>query len=327
MKPYVYILAAVSAALIVLQSCNNTPASAVEGDYIPEAQSVQINGVIINLADWPGCSVSIRSIDGDNAEVTLDSLLLGFDTLTVKCSVTSQGRDKYAFSGDFEDNDRDIGVSGTVNKGRLSISITDIFTSPVTGRWTPAMGEDGLIKLSLQLSSPVITDDSAAVRLQEAARAFVTPLIEDLGYIELDRTGYVNISWNGQTDDIVSSLLSGVIQYYPLSRSGTVHLYLRRTVADGAGLPASPADIPFAYSVSGNTPSLTADKDGLNVWVAALLSLMEDYGYSDYINDGSPLGEMTEEEFSQLQAMLTLASGIIAMPATEYSITAQFEKS
>ena len=108
MKPYVYILAAVSAALIVLQSCNNTPASAVEGDYIPEAQSVQINGVIINLADWPGCSVSIRSIDGDNAEVTLDSLLLGFDTLTVKCSVTSQGRDKYAFSGDFEDNDRDM---------------------------------------------------------------------------------------------------------------------------------------------------------------------------------------------------------------------------
>ena len=54
---------------------------------------------------------------------------------------------------------------------------------------------------------------------------------------------------------------------------------------------------------------------------------MEDYGYSDYINDGSPLGEMTEEEFSQLQAMLTLASGIIVMPATEYSITAQFEKS
>lgn len=294
--------------------CQSSPSAAIQGDYTLEAQSVQINGIIINLGDWPGCSVTVTDIDGESAEVTVDSLLLGFDELSLPCKVTEEGKHKFSFTGDYEGNDRDISLSGNVNKGRLTLSITDVVTSPVAGRWLPATDENGLPDLDMEFSSPLVTDDSLVLQLENAAKAFLASELSGLEYLELDRTGYLNIE----------PLLEGIIQYYPEPAASSVHIYLRRTLTDGLGLPVSPMDIALTYSISGDNMTLRADKECLEPWVSLITGILGGYTYSDYISAGNPLGEMTEEEFNEMKSILTLVSGVLEMPATDYSLNMTF---
>ena len=70
------------AALLMplLTGCQSAPASALEGHYTLQAQSVQVNGTIINIGDWPGSSVTVSAVDDEAVTVCIDSLLPGFDT-------------------------------------------------------------------------------------------------------------------------------------------------------------------------------------------------------------------------------------------------------
>ena len=84
MKKAAYILLPL-VSLGILAGCSADPATAVEGEYTLEAQSVQINGVIINMGDWPGASVNIAGTGESSADVSIDSLLLGFEELSMPC--------------------------------------------------------------------------------------------------------------------------------------------------------------------------------------------------------------------------------------------------
>ena len=335
MKKAAYILLPL-VSLGILNGCSADPATAVEGDYSLGPQSVQINGVIINMGDWPGASVSITGTDESTADISLDSLLLGFDRLTLPCEVSRTDRDKYSFYGEYSGQDRDIELSGNVNKGKMSLSITDICTSEATGRWRTATEQDGLVSLSLSFECPLISEiplgdttislETAVELLNAAVRSTLTPALGQLDYIELSSTGYVNISWSGDISEELSPLLRDVIQYWPEPEQGRLHIYLRRTLTDGLGFPVSPLDIPAGCSVSGSDMTLTLDKTALKPFTDMLLSAAGDMTYDDYTDSGSPLGDLTEEQFDEYKSLVPVIQGVLAMPSTTYGAVTTFKK-
>ena len=251
MKKAAYILLPL-VSLGILAGCSADPATAVEGEYTLEAQSVQINGVIINMGDWPGASVSIAGTGESSADVSIDSLLLGFEELSMPCEVSRTDRDKYSFYGTYSGQDREIELNGSVNKGRLSLSITDLYTTEAAG--------DGLADLhitfectaisGIPLGDTTISLETAVALANAALRTALTPVLDHLDYMELSRTGYINIAWSGDISDALRPLLQDVIQYWPDPEQGQLHLYLRRTLTDGLGLPVSPLDVPAGCTLS-----------------------------------------------------------------------------
>lgn len=306
------------AALLMplLTGCQSAPASALEGHYTLQAQSVQVNGTIINIGDWPGSSVTVSAVDDEAVTVCIDSLLPGFDTLTFSATAAGDGKDRYTFTGTYSGQDRDISVTGTVKGSALSLSITDTCTSPVTGRWTVASGEDGLADITVAYSSPAVTEitvggitlpaDMAVQILQGLIREKLTPVLENLQYIELDRTGYVNLSWRGDISPELEPLLSGVVQYWPDPGNSWVHIYLRRTITDGLGLPVSPIDFALAYSTDGDgTLTLEIDQDTFAPWTGILLMA---------------LGSM-EDSTAPIAAILKEIAQSLLLPETVFSIS------
>lgn len=306
------------AALLMplLTGCQSAPASALEGHYTLQAQSVQVNGTIINIGDWPGSSVTVSAVDDEAVTVCIDSLLPGFDTLTFSATAAGDGKDRYTFTGSYSGQDRDISVTGTVKGSALSLSITDTCTSPVTGRWTVAYGEDGLADITVAYSSPAVTEitvggitlpaDMAVQMLQSLVRGYITPILENLQYIELDRTGYVNLSWRGDISPELEPLLSGVVQYWPDPGNSWVHIYLRRTITDGLGLPVSPIDFALAYSTDGDgTLTLEIDQDTFAPWTGILLMA---------------LGSM-EDSTAPIAAILKEIAQSLLLPETVFSIS------
>lgn len=336
MRNAAYILFLSLAGIGIVNGCSADPATAVEGDYSPGPQSVQINGVIINMGDWPGASVSITGTDESTADISLDSLLLGFDRLTLPCEVSRTDRDKYSFYGEYSGQDRDIELSGNVNKGKMSLSITDICTSEATGRWRTATEQDGLVSLSLSFECPLISEiplgdttislDTAVRMLNTALRASLTTALSPLDYIEMSNTGYVNISWSGDISEEFRPLFQDVIQYWPDPEHGSLHIYLRRTLTDGLGFPVSPLDIPAGCSVSGSDMTLTLDKTALEPFTDMLLSAAGDMTYDDYTDSGSPLGDLTEEQFDEYKSLVPVIQGVLAMPSTTYGAVTTFKK-
>lgn len=335
MKKSAYILLPL-VSLGILTGCSADPATAVEGEYTLEAQSVQINGVIINMGDWPGASVSIAGTGESSADVSIDSLLLGFEELSMPCEVSRTDRDKYSFYGAYSGQDREIELNGSVNKGRLSLSITDLYTTEAAGRWRPSSAEDGLADLHITFESTAISGiplgdttislETAVALANTALRTALTPVLDQLDYMELSRTGYINIAWSGDISDALRPLLQDVIQYWPDPEQGQIHLYLRRTLTDGLGLPVSPLDVPAGCTVSGSDMTLTLDKTALKPFADILLSAAGDLNYSDYTEAGSPLGDLTETQFDEYKALLPLIQGVLAMPSTTYGAEITFEK-
>ena len=314
-----------------LASCQTSPAAAVEGEYSLSAQSVQINGIIINMADWPGSSVSVAAVDDEAVTVTADSLLLGFDTLTIPATAAGNGDSKYTFSGSYTGRDRDISLTGTVNKGVLSLSITDICTSPVTGRWKAAVADDGLADISLSFYSPLVSDipygdggsipvEDALVLINAALREAITPELANLGYVELTRTSYVGINWNGDISSEAEPLLQDVIQYWPEPEASRLHIYLRRTITDGMGLEISPLDAALAYSTSEGSLMLSLDRKTISPWLGAISNTVNSTTYEAYLEAGSPFGELSMEEFTRYRSMASLLVASRSMPDTELSL-------
>lgn len=281
-KAFQHILLPAALLMPLLTGCQSAPASALEGHYTLQAQSVQVNGTIINIGDWPGSSVTVSAVDDEAVTVCIDSLLPGFDTLTLSATATGDGKDRYTFTGTYSGQDRDISVTGTVKSSTMSLSITDTCTSPVTGRWKVASGEDGLADITIAYSSPAVTEitvggitlpaDMAVQMLQSLVRGYITPILENLQYIELDRTGYVNLSWRGDISPELEPLLSGVVQYWPDPGNSWVHIYLRRTITDAVGSPVSPIDFALAYSIDGSgSPVLEINQDTFAPWTGVLI--------------------------------------------------------
>lgn len=317
--------------LSLLSGCQSSPAAAVEGEYELKDQSVRINGIIINMADWPGSSVSVTAVDEESVTVTVDSLLLGFGTLTVPGTAAVDGRGRYSFSGSFTGQDRDISVTGTVNKGSLSLSITDLHTTPAAGRWKVAAAVDGLADISVSFYSPMITEiplgDGNSISVEEALtllnailRSTVTPELDKLRYIEMTRTGYIGIALNGDISPDLEPLLQDVIQYWSEPDASRLHIYLRRTITDGLGLGISPLDAALAYSVSDGSMTLCLDRQTLSPWLEEISSAINSLSYGDYIEAGSPLGDIGKEEFRQLRSMASLLVTSLSIPGTELSL-------
>lgn len=306
------------AALLMplLTGCQSAPASALEGHYTLQAQSVQVNGTIINIGDWPGSSVTVSAVDDEAVTVCVDSLLPGFDTLILSATAAGDGKDRYTFTGSYSGQDRDISVTGTVKGSALSLSITDTCTSPVTGRWTVASGEDGLADITIAYSSPAVTEitvggitlpaDMAVQMLQSLVRGYITPILENLQYIELDRTGYVNLSWRGDISPELEPLLSGVVQYWPDPGNSWVHIYLRRTITDAVGSPVSPIDFALAYSIDGSgSPVLEINQDTFAPWTGVLILAL-----------GS-----VDESTAPIAAILKEIAQSLLLPETVFSIS------
>lgn len=306
------------AALLMplLTGCQSAPASALEGHYTLQAQSVQVNGTIINIGDWPGSSVTVSAVDDEAVTVCIDSLLPGFDTLTFYATAAGDRKDRYTFTGTYSGQDRDISVTGTVKGSALSLSITDTCTSPVTGRWTVASGEDGLADITIAYSSPAVTEitvggitlpaDMAVQILQGLIREKITPVLENLQYIELDRTGYVNLSWRGDISPELEPLLSGVVQYWPDPGNSWVHIYLRRTITDGLGLPVSPIDFALAYSIDGSgSPVLEINQDTFAPWTGVLILALSS----------------VDESTAPIAAILKEIAQSLLLPETVFSIS------
>lgn len=329
---YLYIAAAALAALA--SGCSTSPSASIEGEYELNSQSVQINGVIVNLADWPGSSVSVTSMDGDRVLVSIDSLLPGFDTLSIDAKAVKEGKDKYSFSSydPYYLKDREIQISGTVDKGELSLSVTDIYQSEITGRWKPAFDSDGLADMNIVFSSPLLTEidingqtismDVAVTLINVLAKSALTGYLGDLRRIELDNTGYVNISWDGDISPELEPALTGVVQYWSEPEDSCFHLYLRRTICDGLGLPVSPLDLTLRYFTEENGDTIGIGLDRTTA-LPLLLSLSESLNtltYADYTAAGAPLGDIGEESFDRLKATVALLPAAMAMPSTEFRI-------
>ena len=265
--------------LSLLSGCQSSPAAAVEGEYELKAQSVRINGIIINMADWPGSSVSVTAVDEESVTVTVDSLLLGFGTLT---------------------------VPGTA-------------------------AVDGLADISVSFYSPMITEiplgDGNSISVEEALtllnavlRSTVTPELDKLRYIEMTRTGYIGIALNGDISPDLEPLLQDVIQYWSEPDASRLHIYLRRTITDGLGLGISPLDAALACSVSDGSMTLCLDRQTLSPWLEEISSAINSLSYEDYIEAGSPLGDIGKEEFRQLRSMASLLVTSLSIPGTELSL-------
>lgn len=326
---------ALAALLQVPVSCQTAPATEIEGEYTLEAQSVQINGIIINIADWPGCSVKVTAADEDMASVSIDSLLPGIDTLTVSATVSRQHGSSYSFSSVSPSTvlDREISVSGTVNKGNMSISITDIYATPATGRWKVASSADGLAAVSISYSSPLVTEipvgDGSSLPLEDAlaivnayVRNVITPYLKDLEYLEFSTAGYVNIECDRLAGSDIEPLTNDVIQYWTDPANSRLHLYLRRTITDGLGMEISPLDAALSYRQEDSTLTVTIDQQTLAPWTGELLTLVQGLTYEDYTQAGSPLGEMTQEEFGQYKSMASLFITSLSIPGTELNVSA-----
>lgn len=318
-KTLLSILTASVCLTSLLTGCQSAPAPAMEGHYTLQAQSVQVNGTIINITDWPGSSVTISAVDDETVTVSIDSLLLGFDTLTVSATAAGEGKDKYTFSGTYSGQDRDISVSGTVDGSALSLSITDTCTSPATGRWTVARGDDGLADISITYSSPAVTEievggiggitlpvETAVELMNQLVRQNLTPTLDNLDYIELDRTGYLNISWKGDISTELEPLLTGVVQYWPAPDDSWIHLYLRRTITDAVGSPVSPIDFALAYSTDGSgSLALEINQDTFAPWTGILLMA---------------LGSM-EDSTAPIAAIVKEIAQSLTLPETAFSIS------
>lgn len=329
------ILLTVLAALMQMPvSCQSAPATEIEGEYTLKAQSVQINGIIINIADWPGCSVKLTAKDGDLVSVGIDSLLPGIDTMSVTATVSRQHGSSYSFSSvsPYSACNREISVSGTVNKGNMSISVTDIYRTPATGRWKVAVSDDGLAAISISFSSPLVTEiplgDGSSLPVEDALaivnayiRSLATPELDALEYIEFSSTGYVNIECDRLSGSDIEPLTENVIQYWTDSADLRLHLYLRRTITDGLGMGISPLDAALAYRHGNGLLTVTLDQQTTAPWTGELLKAIQGFTYDDYTQAGSPLGDITEEQFAQYSTMASLFVTSLSIPGTELNVS------
>lgn len=334
---YLSIAAAVLTPL--LAGCSTSPSDAVEGQYTLEAQSVQINGVIINLEDWPGSSVTLSPVDENGVIVSIDSLLPGFDSIAVGAEAVKDGKSRYSFSSydPYYIQDREIQVSGSVRNGKMSLSVSDISHSPVTGRWMPATGSDGLIKMQLIFSSPLASEislgditlpmETAVSILSALIRTTASSALPDLHYVELDRTGYVNISWSGNINPSLEPALAGVVQYWGEPESSSFHLYLRRAIADGLGLSTSPLDLTLRYfpKEDNHTIGIGLDRVTAAPLALAFSNALKPMTYAAYTEAGSPLGDLSEDSFNRLKSTAAMLATALALPSTEFII--EFELS
>ena len=332
---YKLLVTAAAAITPLLTGCQVSPATAIEGEYALGDQSVQINGIIINLADWPGSSVTVTATNEDHAVIRIDSLLPGIDSFSMTAYVAKESGSKYRFYSSepyYYSPDREIYISGNVRNGDITLSITDNRMSAVTGRWRPAYGSDGMIGMNLSFSSPLVTEitiggitlpiEDAVPLINSLAKSVITPLTAELRQIELDHSGYVSISWNGDIDPMIEPLLSGVVQYWTEYDTQRLHLYLRKTITDGIGLSVSPAELVLTYSGTedGSRLSIGLDRAAAAPIAELISSYLNSMTYEDYISAGSPLGEIDRDTFGQIQSTVTLLSAALAMPSTEFRL-------
>ena len=92
---YKLLVTAAVAITPLLTGCQVSPATAIEGEYALGDQSVQINGIIINLADWPGSSVTVTATNEDNAVIRIDSMLPGIDSFSMTADEAKEAGSKY----------------------------------------------------------------------------------------------------------------------------------------------------------------------------------------------------------------------------------------
>ena len=148
--------------------------------------------------------------------------------------------------------------------------------------------------------------DIAIELMNQLVRQNLTPTLDNLDYIELDRTGYLNISWKGDISTELEPLLTGVVQYWPAPDDSWIHLYLRRTITDAIGSPVSPIDFALAYSTDGSgSLALEINQDTFAPWTGILLMA---------------LGSM-EDSTAPIAAILKEIAQSLLLPETVFSIS------
>ena len=80
------------------------------------------------------------------------------------------------------------------------------------------------------------------------------------------------------------------------------------------------------HTVSGSDMTLTLEKTALEPFTDMLLSAAGDMTYDDYTDSGSPLGDLTEEQFDEYKSLVPVIQGVLAMPSTTYGAVTTFKK-
>lgn len=116
-------------------------------------------------------------------------------------------------------------------------------------------------------------------------------------------------------------MTENVIQYWTDSADLRLHLYLRRTITDGLGMGISPLDAALAYRHGNGLLTVTLDQQTTAPWTGELLKAIQGFTYDDYTQAGSPLGDITEEQFAQYSTMASLFVTSLSIPGTELNVS------
>lgn len=83
-----------------------------------------------------GKSVCFKSMNQENASLTLKNMIAGEDSLVINnLTVAEQAKNDFSFVGENKNGDRTVSVEGAVRSGVLDLKTTFKITSKVVGEW------------------------------------------------------------------------------------------------------------------------------------------------------------------------------------------------
>ena len=313
--------------MLPLTGCSRGPAMDTDGRYIPGDMSVQINGIIVNMADYDSCAAVFSHIDGSSASLTLSNLILGMDTAVFTCGISEERKGKYLFSGEaaMDCPERELAVEGSINEGEIRLSVTDLVTSKIANTWT-ATGSGNAPDIDINFYNPDITtvDVGGLPVPVSIITAMLGPMLGGIAgemlpfdRVRLDRIHYVEIS--PEPEDLP---VNGVLQYYTGANDGKLHFYLRKSVCQAAGLGDKPLDKGLGYVLnsSGDSLRICVDLTEYPAIVPVLSDAISGTDYQDYLDSGAPLGDIDEALFETYKKIVATLVEAIALPDTVFDI-------
>lgn len=165
----------------MLSSCSDDdkdPFKNYSADYSGDKLTMKVNG-----KEFAGASVAFNSLNEKNASVILKGMVPGEPALEVKnLAVVDLGNKDFSFVGENKNDDRTIGVEGTVKAGVLSMNTMFKITSKVVGEWqlAPVVVDEEGAPVSSGLYLNVVPEADTSTIMGMPVSEFV-PFASNLG--------------------------------------------------------------------------------------------------------------------------------------------------
>lgn len=233
----------ISAALLLLSSCNETKTSGPEeGTYLVDSSTLlQINGMQNVYSDYADAELVLSKISGSSCTVTMNNLVTGQSSVEMKATceeLDGQTEPTIKLNGTCESGDRSVTLSAVISGSFIKeLVLAEQVNSPVVGLWAADTVIVAYQHPDMKTVTIHITPDyPITLDIQTQLIPMLNNMINESLGLDSDPQAY------GDYIEFASDgfLVSGVsfdedrydFMYFVDDNAGTINLYLRKSVVE-----------------------------------------------------------------------------------------------